>query len=246
MFFFFWPLRLVGTLLQLIIGLLVTSSCVLTLTSVFLADKSWFWSLASQFRYQYLLIQLLALAWTTIVFFQRARKQSPQPAPSPFFSWLNLTFLMLCIGFNLLIFVPYYLKPAALPTASPSIRLMHANILGKYNRDVAALMLSVQAAQPDILDILEPSPALVSAPEPGARASPLSLSPDHSQTHGYLQPHSPARQPGAFSHPGTTTNTQPSLHCNACNDGSPALDAGFRPSCLTHNAVSLAVATRHV
>lgn len=156
MFFLLWPFRLFLGIVNVLLALLVTLTCLLTVAAVF-ADTGWLWSLLTHFRVQYLAVQGIALLWGSIAFLISSRRGLSRPV-----SWWNLMGLMVCVGLNVAAISPYYFPMArrleSSAISSSGLCLLHLNLLGPINRNVPAVVRLIRQTRPDLLDFVEYTP----------------------------------------------------------------------------------------
>ena len=160
MAFLFWPLSCLFSLPKMIFGLLVTLSCVFTLGSVFMG-QGWLGSFFTYFRLQYFAIQLIAFIWATFDFLVLSRRNARTHTAVPrLASWCGLVFLLVSMGLNLLVILPYYQSANRLhlPSGEKTLRLVHLNLMGPLNRDFSKVDRLLRDTKPDMLDFVEYTP----------------------------------------------------------------------------------------
>lgn len=162
MAFLFWPLSCLFALPKMLLGLLVTLSCALTLLSIFMG-YSWLGSFFTYFRLQYLGIQIIAFIWATLDFLIFSRRHAHARASIPRLgSWLSLVLLTVCMGLNLLVIMPYYqsanclhISDSAHSPAKKPLRLLHLNLMGPLNRNFSSVNSLLRQTKPDLIDLVE-------------------------------------------------------------------------------------------
>jgi endonuclease/exonuclease/phosphatase (EEP) superfamily protein YafD len=156
MFSLFWPVRLAFGIFKLGLNLVVLASCLLTVAAM-MGDKGWLWSLTTHFRVQYMVIQLFALG--LILLACQCSKKDNLSLPAWTESRLNILFLSVFAGLNLLQIAPYYL-PGARPSVQElrvthGIKLMHINLFGRSNHHRESVIDLIKTEKPDLLDLVE-------------------------------------------------------------------------------------------
>lgn len=160
MFSIFWPVKLAFGVFKFLLNLVVLATCALTIAAM-MGDKGWLWSLTTHFRMQYLGIQALALL--LVVLACSLSRKDNQTASAWTESRLSIGFLCFFIMLNLTPILPYYL-PSSRPSVaelkfSHPVKLMHFNLFGQLNRNTASVAQAITAADPDMVDLVEYTPA---------------------------------------------------------------------------------------
>jgi endonuclease/exonuclease/phosphatase (EEP) superfamily protein YafD len=127
---------------------------------------SWLGSFFTYFRLQYLGIQIIAFMWATLDFLIFSRRHANVRTPLPRLgSWLSLVLLMVCMGLNLWVIMPYYqsanrlhISTSTTAATKKPFRLLHLNLMGPLNRNFSSVSALLRETKPDLVDLVEYTP----------------------------------------------------------------------------------------